>query len=96
MAACHLKLKEWKKCKDACLEVLEHESENAKARFRLGVSYANLHDQWDLAVLEFKRCLEIDPQNKDAAAYMARVEKKIKGQNSKDRKRAGFMFKPVS
>ena len=24
MAACHLKLKEGKKCKDACLEVLEH------------------------------------------------------------------------
>ena len=92
MAACHVKLGEWKKCKDICLEILEHEDHNAKAHYRLGIAYEHFHDQWDLAALEFKKCLEDDPKNKDAAARLARVEKKIKGQNSKDRKRAGFMF----
>ena len=92
MAACHVKLGEWKKCKDICLEILEHEDHNAKAHYRLGIAYEHFHDQWDLAALEFKKCLEDDPKNRDAAARLARVEKKIKGQNSKDRKRAGFMF----
>ncbi|KAH8061276.1 FK506 binding protein [Aureococcus anophagefferens] len=62
------------------------------AHYRLGIAYEHFHDQWDLAALEFKKCLEDDPKNRDAAARLARVEKKIKGQNSKDRKRAGFMF----
>ena len=39
MAACHVKLGEWKKCKDICLEILEHEDHNAKAHYRLGIAY---------------------------------------------------------
>lgn len=98
MAACHLKLQKWKAARELCEEVLEYECDNAKVRFRLGCALARIYDSangLDLAVFEFKRCLEIDPDNKEAARHLALVEKRIRSQNKTERKKANLMFAPV-
>lgn len=46
-----------------CLQVLELESTNVKALYRRAQAYMNLADL-DLAELDIKKALEIDPDNR--------------------------------
>lgn len=62
-AACKLKLKEYKQAEKLCTKVLEMDSRNVKALYRRAQAYIQLVDL-DLAELDIKKALEIDPNNR--------------------------------
>ncbi|CAA3007348.1 peptidyl-prolyl cis-trans isomerase FKBP62-like [Olea europaea subsp. europaea] len=62
-AACKLKLKDYKEAVKLCTKVLEIESQNVKALYRRAQAYIHLVDL-DLAELDIKKALEIDPDNR--------------------------------
>ncbi|RRT46966.1 hypothetical protein B296_00039455, partial [Ensete ventricosum] len=64
-AACKLKLKDYKEAEKLCTKVLETESRNVKALYRRAQAYIQLAD-FDLAELDIKKALEIDPDNRFA------------------------------
>ncbi|KAF9610973.1 hypothetical protein IFM89_026253 [Coptis chinensis] len=63
-AACKLKLKDYKQAEKLCTKVLELESTNVKALYRRAQAYIQLADL-DLAEIDIKKALEIDPNNRD-------------------------------
>ncbi|KAL8232941.1 hypothetical protein R6Q57_002719 [Mikania cordata] len=90
-AACQLKLKEYKQAEKLCTKVLELESTNVKALYRRAQAYINVTDL-DLAELDIKKALEIDPNNKDVKLEYKVLKEKIKEYNKKDAKFYGNMF----
>lgn len=62
-AACKLKLKEYKQAEKLCSKVLELDIKNVKALYRRVQAYIQLVDL-DLAELDIKKALEIDPDNR--------------------------------
>ncbi|KAG7025435.1 Peptidyl-prolyl cis-trans isomerase FKBP62 [Cucurbita argyrosperma subsp. argyrosperma] len=62
-AACKLKLKLYKEAEKLCTKVLELESSNVKALYRRAQAYIQLADL-DLAEVDIKKALEIDPNNR--------------------------------
>ncbi|KAK1412670.1 hypothetical protein QVD17_34107 [Tagetes erecta] len=90
-AACQLKLKEYKQAIKLCTKVLELESTNVKALYRRAQAYINVADL-DLAELDIKKALEIDPNNKDVKLEYKVLKEKIKEYNKKDAKFYGNMF----
>ncbi|KAI7731527.1 hypothetical protein M8C21_017656 [Ambrosia artemisiifolia] len=90
-AACQLKLKEYKQAEKLCTKVLELESTNVKALYRRAQAYINVADL-DLAELDIKKALEVDPNNKDVKLEYKVLKEKIKEYNKKDAKFYGNMF----
>ncbi|XP_027157508.1 peptidyl-prolyl cis-trans isomerase FKBP62-like [Coffea eugenioides] len=90
-AACKLKLKDYKQAEKLCSKVLELESSNVKALYRRGQAYMNLADL-DLAELDIKKALEIDPNNRDVKLEYKALKEKVKEYNKKDAKFYGNMF----
>lgn len=90
-AACKLKLKDYKQAEKLCSKVLELESSNVKALYRRGQAYMNLADL-DLAELDIKKALEIDPNNRDVKLEYKVLKEKVKEYNKKDAKFYGNMF----
>ncbi|KAK9069381.1 hypothetical protein SSX86_011284 [Deinandra increscens subsp. villosa] len=90
-AACQLKLKEYKQAEKLCTKVLELESTNVKALYRRAQAYINVADL-DLAEIDIKKALEIDPNNKDVKLEYKVLKEKIKEYNKKDAKFYGNMF----
>ena len=62
-AACKLKLKDYKQSVKLCTKVLDADSKNVKALYRRAQAYIQLVDL-DLAELDIKKALEIDPDNR--------------------------------
>jgi len=62
-AACKLKLKDYKEAAKLSTKVLEMDSRNVKAMYRRAHAYLETADL-DLAELDIKKALEIDPDNK--------------------------------
>ncbi|KAG9455803.1 hypothetical protein H6P81_000311 [Aristolochia fimbriata] len=73
-AACKLKLKEYREAANLCSKVLALESENLKALYRRAQAYTEVKDM-DLAELDLKKALEIDPENGEAAQLLEKVKK---------------------
>ncbi|XP_076887371.1 peptidyl-prolyl cis-trans isomerase FKBP62-like [Bidens hawaiensis] len=90
-AACQLKLKEYKQAEKLCTKVLELEITNVKALYRRAQAYINVADL-DLAEVDIKKALEIDPNNKDVKLEYKVLKEKIKEYNKKDAKFYGNMF----
>jgi FK506-binding protein 4/5 len=90
-AACQLKLKEYKQAEKLCTKVLESESTNVKALYRRAQAYINLADL-DLAEIDIKKALEIDPNNRDVKMEYKVLKEKMKEINKKDAKFYGNMF----
>ncbi|XP_076959123.1 peptidyl-prolyl cis-trans isomerase FKBP62-like [Bidens hawaiensis] len=90
-AACQLKLKEYKQAEKLCTKVLELEGTNVKALYRRAQAYINVADL-DLAEIDIKKALEIDPNNKDVKLEYKVLKEKIKEYNKKDAKFYGNMF----
>ncbi|GKE17085.1 peptidyl-prolyl cis-trans isomerase FKBP62-like protein, partial [Tanacetum coccineum] len=90
-AACQLKLKEYKQAEKLCTKVLELESTNVKALYRRAQAHMNVADL-DLAEIDIKKALEIDPDNKDVKLTYKVLKEKIKEYNKKDAKFYGNMF----
>ncbi|KAH0634466.1 hypothetical protein KY290_037878 [Solanum tuberosum] len=90
-AACKLKLKEYKEAAKLCSEVLEIDSKNVKALYRRAQAYIQLVDL-DLAELDIKKALEIDPDNRDVKLEYKVLKEKIKEYNKKDAQFYGNIF----
>jgi FK506-binding protein 4/5 len=90
-AACKLKLKEYREAEKLCTKVLELESTNVKALYRRTQAYIELADL-ELAELDVKKALEIDPDNRDVKMVYKTLKEKIKEYNKRDAKFYGNMF----
>ncbi|XP_058103194.1 70 kDa peptidyl-prolyl isomerase-like [Magnolia sinica] len=90
-AACKLKLKDYKQAEKLCTKVLEIESRNVKALYRRAQAYIQLADL-DLAELDIKKALEIDPDNRDVKLEYKTLKEKLKEYNKKEAKFYGNMF----
>ncbi|PWA62456.1 hypothetical protein CTI12_AA194020 [Artemisia annua] len=105
-AACKLKLKDYKQAVKLCtksmdddvkglLQVLEIESKNVKALYRRAQAYISLVDL-DLAELDIKIALEIDPDNRDVKLEYKVLKEKMKEYDKEDAKFYGNMFAKLS
>ncbi|KAM1538993.1 hypothetical protein ACFX15_003560 [Malus domestica] len=90
-AACKLKLKDYKQAEKLCTKVLELEGRNVKALYRRAQAYIQLADL-DLAELDIKKALEIDPNNRDVKLEYKTLKEKMKEYNKKEAKFYGNMF----
>ncbi|KAJ1696961.1 hypothetical protein LUZ63_005473 [Rhynchospora breviuscula] len=90
-AACKLKLRDYKEAQKLCTKVLEMESTNVKALYRRAQAYIQLAD-FDLAELDIKKALELDPNNRDVKAEYKVLKEKVKEYNKRDAKFYGNMF----
>jgi len=90
-AACKLKLKEYREAEKLCTKVLELESTNVKALYRRAQAYIELVDL-DLAELDIKKALEIDPDNRDVKLVHKTLKEKMREYNRRDAKFYGNMF----
>ncbi|KAG6680622.1 hypothetical protein I3842_13G051900 [Carya illinoinensis] len=90
-AACKLKIKEYKEAEKLCTKVLELESRNVKALYRRAQAYIQLADL-DLAELDIKKALEIDPDNRDVKLEYKTLKEKMKEYNKREAKFYGNMF----
>ena len=62
-AACKLKLRDYKQAVKLCTKVLDADGKNVKALYRRAQAYIQLVDL-DLAEMDIKKALEIDPDNR--------------------------------
>ncbi|KAL7177093.1 hypothetical protein ACSBR2_030426 [Camellia fascicularis] len=90
-AACKLKLKDYKQAEKLCTKVLEIDGRNVKALYRRAQAYIQLVDL-DLAEIDIKKALEIDPDNRDVKLEYKILKEKIKEYNKKDAQFYGNMF----
>ncbi|XP_058735873.1 70 kDa peptidyl-prolyl isomerase-like [Vicia villosa] len=90
-AACKLKLKDYKQTEKLCTKVLELDSRNVKALYRRAQAYIHLVDL-DLAEMDIKKALEIDPDNRDVKIEYKRLKDKVREYNKKDAQFYGNIF----
>ena len=77
------------KGKADCDSVLADDPRHAKAHFRRATCCLKL-DDWAEAKASFKRCLAVDPANKDAAKGLRALADLAKKQNARDKKKFNF------
>lgn len=94
-AACKLKLKDYTQAEKLCTKVLEFESQNVKALYRRAQAYIQTADL-ELAELDIKKALEIDPNNRDVKLEYRALKEKQKEYNKKEAKFYGNMFARMS
>uniref|UniRef100_A0ACD5Y8V9 Uncharacterized protein n=1 Tax=Avena sativa TaxID=4498 RepID=A0ACD5Y8V9_AVESA len=94
-AACKLKLKDYKQTEKLCTKVLELDSQNVKALFRRAQAYTQLADL-ELAEVDIKKALEVDPDNRDVKLTYKTLKEKIKEINKKDAKFYSNMFSKMT
>jgi FK506-binding protein 4/5 len=94
-AACKLKLKDYKQAEKLCTKVLEMDSRNVKALYRRAQAYIQQTDL-DLAELDIKKALEIDPENRDVKLEYKVLKEKMKEFNKKEAKFYGNMFSKMN
>ncbi|RZC50360.1 hypothetical protein C5167_018788 [Papaver somniferum] len=72
-ASCKIKLKEFREAAALCTKVLKLEPSNIKALFRRAQAYMETIDL-DLAELDLKKALEIDPDNREVTTQLLRLK----------------------
>ncbi|KAJ1441666.1 Tetratricopeptide-like helical domain superfamily [Sesbania bispinosa] len=82
----------YKEAEKLCTKVLDLETTNVKALYRRAQAYMQLADL-DLAELDIKKALEIDPDNRDVKLEYKTLKEKVKEYNKKEAKFYGNMFK---
>jgi len=92
MAMVKTKQEEWKEVVKYADEAINLQPSNLKAHFRRGVALGS-SGSWVEAESALKKALEIDPENKEVKRELARLHKRIKAQDAKDRKMYQRMFK---
>ncbi|OIW19154.1 hypothetical protein TanjilG_21010 [Lupinus angustifolius] len=90
-AACKLKLKNYKDAEKLCSKVLELDSRNVKALYRRAQAYIHLVDL-DLAEMDIKKALEIEPDNRDVKMEYKILKEKVREYNKKDAQFYGSIF----
>ncbi|KAH7277622.1 hypothetical protein KP509_39G059500 [Ceratopteris richardii] len=94
-AACKLKLKDFKEAVKLCTKVLELESCNVKALYRRAQAYIETADL-DLAEVDIKKALEVDPTNRDVKLEYKALRQKQTEYNKKEAKMYANMFSKLS
>ncbi|XP_019175212.1 PREDICTED: peptidyl-prolyl cis-trans isomerase FKBP65-like isoform X2 [Ipomoea nil] len=94
-AACKLKLKDYKEAVKLCTKVLEIDSRSVKALYRRAQAYIQLADL-DLAELDIKKALEIDPDNRAVKVEYRMLKEKIREYNKKDAQFYSNIFAKMS
>lgn len=94
-AACKLKLKDFNEAAKLCTKVLELESRNVKALFRRAQAYTETADL-DLAELDIKKALEIDPSNREVKLAYRTLKQRQSEYNKKEAQMYGNMFARLS
>ncbi|GLT49524.1 hypothetical protein SLA2020_230760 [Shorea laevis] len=94
-AACKLKLKDYKEAEELCTKVLELDSKNVKALYRRAQAYIHLAE-FEVAEVDIKRALEIDPDNRDVRAVYKLLKEKVREYNKKDAQFYGSIFAKMS
>ncbi|XP_062149948.1 peptidyl-prolyl cis-trans isomerase FKBP62-like [Alnus glutinosa] len=90
-SACKLKLGDYKQAEKLCTKVLELDSRNVKALYRRAQAYIQLVDL-DLAELDIKKALELDPDNRDVKLEYKILKEKVREYNKKDAQFYGSIF----
>jgi len=85
LAACNLKLKEYKDTIQNAKKARDNEPANVKAFFRRGSAYMGI-DDYDNAREDFNRALELDKGNKDIQCELVRLNERVQLQDKKDHK----------
>lgn len=78
-AACLLKLEAWREASQACGEVLKEQPDEVKALFRKGQALKELCEFRE-AEHCFKKVLQLDSQNKEAARMLAKLRQSAKAE----------------
>ncbi|KAG5029419.1 hypothetical protein JHK87_012933 [Glycine soja] len=94
-AACKLKLKDYKQAEKMCTKVLELDSRNVKALYRRAQAYLHLVDL-DLAEMDIKKALEIEPNNRDVKMEYKILKQKVREHNKKDAQFYGSIFAKIN
>jgi len=87
----HYKLQDFGECLTKTNETLTEEPNNVKALVRRGQAHMMMGNN-DLAKDDFKRALELEPNNADVKKLMAANKKRIQDHKDKERKLYGNMF----
>jgi len=91
LALTYFKQQDYSQCLTKADEVLTEDPKNVKALVRRGQAYMMLGDN-DLAKMNFKEALELEPNNADVKKLMEANKKRIKQEKEKERKLYGNIF----
>lgn len=90
-AACNLKLNNFKEAINLCSKVLDVEFNNVKALFRRAQAFIENADL-DLAELDIKKALELDPENREVKMIQKRLKQLQTENNRRDAKMYANIF----
>jgi len=91
IAACHLKLQEYKETLENTEKALQLDSNSVKGLWRRGSALTEL-GQWEEAQQAFMKALEIDPNNTAVKTSFSRLKKMRNEQEKIEKKRYQNMF----
>lgn len=95
LAACYLKLSEYRQALEHCNKALEFEPNNEKGLFRRGESYMGVNEH-ELAKEDFTKVIQLYPNNKAARAQMAQCQQRIREQHQREKKIYANMFQRLA
>ena len=84
LAACYLKMKDYRKAIESCDKSISIDDKNEKGHFRMGQAYLGLAE-YDDAIKAFGRVVEINGENKEAANSISLCRQKIKESHDKEK-----------
>eukprot|EP01065_Artemidia_motanka_P020861 TRINITY_DN248_c0_g1_i1.p1 TRINITY_DN248_c0_g1~~TRINITY_DN248_c0_g1_i1.p1 ORF type:complete len:511 (+),score=239.30 TRINITY_DN248_c0_g1_i1:76-1533(+) len=95
VAAAGLKLKNYSKVVSAAGSALELDEKSSKALFRRAKAHTGAGD-FDKAIADFQRCLEVDPENKEAVRGLSAAKQAEKEASKKQKAMMKGMFGGVA
>lgn len=95
VAACHLKLKNYRQAADACQKALDLDASSEKGLFRMAQAYYGL-SEFEEAIKYFSKVVEINPENKEANHFVALSKQKVKEAHEKEKALYSKMFSAIS
>ncbi|XP_073477772.1 peptidyl-prolyl cis-trans isomerase FKBP4 [Aquarana catesbeiana] len=95
LAACYLKLAEYRHALEHCNKALEFEPNNEKGLFRRGESYIGVNE-FELARDDFTKVIQLYPNNKAARTQMAKCQQRIHEQHQREKKIYANMFQRLA
>ncbi|XP_028967408.1 peptidyl-prolyl cis-trans isomerase FKBP4 [Galendromus occidentalis] len=95
MSLTHLKMDEHLKCIANCEEIIAMDGKNVKAIFRRGQAKLSIKE-YDDAVEDFTKCVELEPDNKAAQSQLRIAKAKRRAQLEKEKHLYKNMFAKLS
>jgi len=91
LAQCYLKLRNYERTIKNCNEVLQLDSKNIKALFRISIAYRSLQ-QFDQARIYLNTAINIEPYNAEIIDEAQRLDRSIEQQKKNEQKLYYRMF----